>query len=1076
MQDKNIKNEHKHSSPLPSHLAKGAIAWMACNPVAANLLMFFLLIGGLMMSMGVQKDIYPEFALSEIKISVSYSGATPEEIEKSIVRTIEQAIEDVDDVIETEATITSGSASLKVQVDQNADGNKVLQDVKAEIDRITTFPEGAEEPSVSLSSTSWKVMTLLLTGTDDLTALNYWANIIKDELSQTNEISSVMLEGMRDMEIHVEISQDTLIRYGLTLHEVSSIISKSAIEQGGGTLKTSGGDIMIRLDEKREYAAEFADIAIRTNPDGSQLLLEDIAIIKDGFEDVNSWSEFDGQPSVSMNVFKTAEQDPIIAVDVAMEVLNRLNDTLPADITINIRDVSADIYKDNQALLLSNALTGILLVFICLGIFLRPSLALWVSLGIPISVIGAFWFFEPFGISINMLSMFAFIITLGVVVDDAIIVGENVSAWQERGVSPLEAAVRGVKGVSIPVIFSVLTNIVAFLPILFVPGTVGKALSALPIVVIVVLSCSLIESLFILPAHLAHVSKKTQKDKSSKSLKNFFLFENFTLLQENFSKKFLYFAKNHFGSFLNTSLTHRYITLCIGTAIMLVTIGFVASGRMGFELVPRTDADFASATIIFPSDASITEIEEMKAHLEDAAQRVINENGGDTLARGMYTNVSGNKNEIHTRVFLQAPDVRPITTTEFTEKWRVETGVVAGAENTQMSSDEGNFGSGKGLSIRLFHRNNEVLDEAALTLGTLLSSYAEISDIGTGVSQSKREFDIKLLPIAKQLGFSAQDLSLQVRSSFEGSIALRQQREHNEITVRVLLPEEERNELASFENLIVRSPGGQEVLLRDIIEINDTQADSVIRHADGRRTASVSANITPTSATATTMSTVQNDIMPRLMSSYPGLSWEFSGQQNDMQGSITTMIYGLLFSLFGIYALLAIPFKSYTQPIIVMMAIPFGVVGAVFGHFIMEYSISVISIFGIVALSGVVVNDSLVLINFADLRREEGASPFDSIHQAAIQRFRPIILTTLTTFVGLVPIIFETSRQARMMVPMALSLGFGILFATVICLFIIPSLYLVLEDIKELCKATPKQVDEKNEEGLQNAMLAKHEI
>ncbi len=1041
-----IKQKKKYT--LPQSLKRGSISWMAQNAVAANLLMVIMLFGGLLVATQVTKEVFPLFDIDEITISVSYSGATPEEMEKSVVLAIEQAAQDVEGIVETSATMSSGSASVTLEVDENVDRNKVLQDVNAAIDRITTFPQDAEKPVVAINSTSWQVLTLLLIGSEDENVLRYWADIIRDELLQDPIISKVELEGIRDVEVHVEISQDLLRRYGLKLTDVADIIRQNALEQGSGTLRASSGDILIRVDERRDLARDFGSIAVRTNPDGSQILLDDIANISEGFEDTYRWAEYDGKRAILIDVYKTEDQGPVEVVTAANVIVERLNQTLPGGLELVERSSSAKIYEDRQSLLVSNALLGVVLVYICLSIFLRPSLAFWVSLGIPVSVLGSFWFFQPLDMSVNIISMFAFIVTLGIVVDDAIVVGENVSAWQERGVPPIEAAIRGTKEVSGPVIFSVLTNILTFMPIFFVPGMMGKIWSVMPLVVFAVFTCSLIESLYVLPAHLAHGSGKNINLGRSEDLdKNVGILGKIGQKQSNFNRNFIHFVQYKFGPFLDLALRHRYISLSLSLAVLIIVGAYVQSGRMGFDLMPRTESDFAFAEVELPSGAPLAEVLRVRDHLINSAENVIAENGGDKIAKGIYFFISNNR--IIGRIFMVDADDRIMSTEEVTNLWREETGNIVGVERILMESDRGGPGSGKGLTVRLSHRNSEILDQASAELGVMLANYGSIGDIDTGVSKNKRQFDIKLLPIAKQLGFTSADISSQVRSAFEGAIALRQQRDYNEVTVRVRLPEDERNKINTFENLVLYAPSGQEVLLRDVVEIIDTRANSVIRHTDGRRTSTVSANVTPASAVGLMMSTVESEVMPQIMANYPGLSWTFGGRQEDMRESTSSLIFGLIMALLGVYALLAIPFKSYGQPLIVMFAIPFGVVGAVIGHLIMGYSLSVVSLFGIVALSGVVVNDSLVLIDFANTKIRNGMATYQAIYEAAIQRFRPILLTTLTTFVGLTPIIFETSRQARMMIPVALSLGFGILFATVICLLIVPCLFLCLDDAKK---------------------------
>lgn len=1032
---------------LPKQLSRGPFAWMACNPVAANLLMFILLVGGMIMAIQTTKNVFPEFTFDQISIRVIYPGATPAEMEKSVVFAIEQSLDGIDGIDDNSAYISSGSAVIYLDLEDGVDNNIVLQDVKAEVDRITTFPQEAETPIIALAQGHVEVATLILSGNDDMHVLHYWGEIIRDELSESSNVARVDLEGVRDMEVHVEISQNTLRRYGLKLDDVAIAISNNALEQGGGTLKSAAGDIMMRMNERRDYAEDFTSIPIRTNPDGSQLLLDDIAQISDGFEDVKTWAEYNGEKTVFLAVYKNDSKDPSTVMKSVMEVVNYYNDVLPGELRLSIRNNLAKVYEDREKLLTSNAITGVVLVFLCLALFLRPSLAFWVSLGIPVSVLGSFWFFMPFNLTINIISMFAFIVTLGIVVDDAIVVGENVSAWQEKGVPPLEAAIRGVQEVGGPVIFSVLTNIITFLPILFVPGVLGKIWVALPLVVLAVFICSLLESLFVLPAHLAHTSSPKKIDHSQKISILRHPYQYFEQKQDAFSMGFVYFVEYRFGAFLNIILYNRYITMAVSIGVLILTIAYVNSGRMGFDLMPRTESDYAYAEAMLPAGSPISEINRIKNHMVEAAKGVIEQNGGDTLSRGISVFVK--ENSIVVRVFMEEPHIRPIGTIKLTNLWREAVGTIPGVEYVLMEADRGGPGSGKSLTVRLSHRDSNILNAAAKELGTIISGYAGIGDIDTGISKTKRQFDLKILPVAEQLGFTARDIALQVRAAFEGVIALRQQRGNNEVTVRVRLPEEDRKRLDTFENLVLRSPSGREVMLRDVVDVHDTQADSVIRHVNGRRTATISANITPSSATGLMMETVETEIMPSFIANYSGLSWEFGGRQEDMRDSTSVMINGLLMALLGVYALLAIPFKSYSQPLIIMLSIPFGIVGAIIGHLVMGYSLSIISLFGIVALSGVVVNDSLVLIDFANKRRHNGFDEFTAIRQAAIQRFRPILLTTLTTFVGLTPIIFETSRQARMMIPVALSLGFGVLFATIICLFIVPSFYLILEDIKK---------------------------
>ncbi len=1025
---------------------KGSIGWMANNPVAANLLMVILMIGGILVASQVRREVFPYFELTMVTVSVTVSGATPEEMEKSVAQAIEEAVQGLDGVEETTANITTGTASVVIEGADDVDANLLLQDVKAAVDRITTFPVEAERPVVSLASSRRDAIELVLAGDVDDISLRYWGELLKEELINDPAITQVELEGVQDHEVWVEVKQDTLRRYGLTMEDVAKAIGSGAIQQGGGRVNAASGDILLRLNERREYAADFANIAVRTNADGSRLMLEDIATVSDTFDDTRKWSEYNGKNALSVEIYSLGNEDPTEVAVSALRIAEKYNAIMPGNLQVYEQKNMADVYTQRKELMTENALMGVGLVFLCLSIFLRPSLAFWVSLGIPVSVLGAFWFFTPFGISLNVISMFAFIITLGIVVDDAIVVGENVGAWLERGVPPLEAAIRGTKEVAGPVTFSVLTNMISFMPMLFIPGTMGKVWMVIPLIVIAVFICSLIESVYILPAHLSHLKRRGEKAEQNKGGSIITApFRAFSAWQDRFSKRFMHFVEHTFGPFVTKVLERRYITVAIGLAILMFTAGYVVSGRMGFDLMPRVESDYAFAQATVPSGTSRAELHRIKNRMVNAARKVVEENGGDALSTGVQAEVRDTK--IMILVHLVDPDIRPISTETVTNLWRNATGTIPGVESLVFQADRGGPGSGSGLTVRLSHRDTAILEKAAAQLGEMFSTYGGVSDVDLGTSRTMRQFDVRLTPLAEQLGFTSQEISHQLRYAFEGITALRQQRGNSEVTVRVRLPEEDRMSEAAFEELVLRAPSGQEVLMRDIVHIEDGRADSTIKHTNGRRTADVTANITPPSATGSMMDVVAAEVMPSLLQDYEGLTWEFGGRQSDMADSTTAMMLGLLMALIGVYALLAIPFKSYTQPLIIMLSIPFGIVGAVAGHYIMGYSLSVISIFGIVALSGVVVNDSLVLIDFANIARRGGATPFEAIKEAAIKRFRPILLTTMTTFLGLMPIIFETSRQAKFLIPVALSLGFGILFATFICLLLVPAFYLVLDDV-----------------------------
>ena len=1010
---------------------------MAGNSVIANLLMFVFLVGGVLSAFHMKQEVFPDFTENAVSISISYPGASPEEVENGIVRAVEEALENVEGIDEVTSQATEGRAGITVDLVEGTDEIKAWQEIKSEIDGISTFPDESEEPVVSLSSHKRGVLTVALHGNVDELTLRSAADSIRDTLLLDAGITQVDLTGVKDYEVRIEIPQATLRRYGITLGDAADAVAKASVELGGGSLKTDAGDILVRVKDRREYAAQYAKIPLFTTADGSQVLLGDVAQIKDTFEESNTWAHFDGGPSVMIEIYRVGDQTPTEVAGAGKKIIDQLNHTLPKGLALTILKDSSNTYIQRAQLLMSNAFQGLALVFIFLALFLETRLAFWVSLGIPVSFLGSFLFLSAGDISINMISMFAFIVTLGIVVDDAVVVGENIYHWRSRGLSGFEAAVAGVREVALPVVFSVLTNLVSFMPLLFVPGFMGKIFKEIPIVVASVFCISLVESLFILPAHLAHRSR-------NKAIWPLNYLESW---QDRFSRAFESFVRNQFGAFLKFMIRRRYAVIAVGIALMAGLGGYVFSGRMGLEVFPKSESDYAYCEATLPYGAAESRLKAVEDRLVVAARTVIDENGGSNLSLGVLSNVSDNV--IKARIYLVSEDVRPIPTSKVSELWRKATGTIAGLETIRFASNAGGPGSGKNLTIRLAHTDTQTLDNAGIDLAKALSQYAIVNDIDDGSEQGKRQFDIQLRPLGERMGLTSQEVANQVRYAFQGAQALKLQRGRNEVTIRVSLPENERVTEATLENMVLQSDQG-EVSLRDAVKMTAGRAYTKIERINGKRNIEVTANVTPQAQAENILKEVRTRIMPRLQAKYPGLTMGLGGHQEDMRDSLNALKSGSLMALFAIYALLCIPFKSYVQPLIIMVSIPFGVIGAVFGHIIMGYSLSINSIFGVVALSGVVVNDSLVLIDFANRRVKAGASRFEAVYAAGIQRFRPILLTTVTTFGGLMPMITETSRQARMMIPMAISLGFGVLFSTAIILVLVPSLYMMIDDIGRL--------------------------
>ncbi len=1024
----------------------GPIAWMAGHTVAANLLMVVFLVGGLIFAGQIKKEVFPDFELDIVTIQVAYPGASPEEVERGIILAIEEAVQGIDGVKEITATAQEGSGRVTIEVVEGENIQRVAQDVQSAVDRIRSFPDEVEDPQVTIAQRRRSVVALALYGDVQESILRETAEIVRDRLLQDPGITQVDLYGIRDYEISISVPQATLRAYGLTLEGIAQTIRRAAVELPGGSIKTESGDVLVRMTERRDFGHQFGRIPIITTSNGTQVFLSDIAQVKDGFEETENFASYNGHPAILIDVYRIGDQTPLDVSDTVRQRVDEIRPDLPPGIDLVSHNDRSDIYRQRMELMLRNGYFGLSLVFVLLAIFLEPRLAFWVSLGIPISILGALFFLPAAGVSINVISMFAFIITLGIVVDDAIVAGENMYHHRQAGKPWLQAAISGTREIAMPVTFSVLTNIVAFSPLLFISGFMGKVFRQIPIVVVAVFAVSLIESLLILPAHIGH--RRSQPETG--------LFGWILRQQRRFSDWFSRLVHTRYGPLLDKALGHRYIVLSVGIVVLMLTVSYVKSGRMGFELFPKIESDYAQATAVLPYGSSVQKTQAIQQTLVAAAQQLVADHGGPQLAQGIYAEIEGNQTEV--RIYLVPPGLRPLSTAQLTALWRKRVGLLAGLESLKFESDAGGPGRGAALAVELSHRDVETLAQAGADVAEALGFYPNVSDIDDGYSPGKRQLDFKIRPEARSLGLRAEDVARQLRHAYYGAEALRQQRGRNEVTVMVRLPKAERVSEHHLETMILRTPTGAEIPLLDTVDIQRGRAYTSIDRRNGRRVITVSADVRPRSQTDRVMASLTQEILPMLRDQYPGLTYSFEGRQADRRESMHSLMMGLMFALLVIYAMLAIPFNSFIQPFIIMLSIPFGIVGAVIGHMIMGYSLSVMSTFGVVALSGVVINDSLVLIDFANRRRRVGETCHDAICHAGIHRFRPILLTTLTTFGGLAPMIFETSRQARFLIPMALSLGFGILFATVITLILVPCFYLVVEDLRKTIGLRDHQV------------------
>jgi multidrug efflux pump subunit AcrB len=1041
---------------------RGPLAWMAQNAVASNVLMLILIVGGLVtLASGIKQEVFPEVDLDIISISVTYPGASPAEVEQAVVLAAEEAVRGIDGVKKVTSSAIEGQASTFVELLLGTDNDRALNDVKSAIDRITSFPEDVERPTVSLISNRQQVISLVLYGDVDEATLRSVAENSRRALLQDPRITYVELSGIRPLEISIEVPQAQLRKHGLTLDEVAARVRAASVELPGGGVKTQGGEVLLRTTERRDRGDEFGNIILLSQPDGSQVRVRDVATVRDGFREVDKEATYNGKPAVMINVYRVGSETPLTVSAAAKEHAEELQETLPEGLHAAPWFDTAEMYEGRLSLLIGNARIGLVLVLLTLGLFLEARLAFWVTLGIPISFAGSLLFFPASAVSINMISLFAFIITLGMVVDDAIVVGEAIYKQRMDGKGRLEAAIGGAREVAQPVIFAILTSCVAFAPMLFVPGPMGKFFRVIPIVVIAVLLISLVESLLILPAHLSHPMPWWVRIVLSP-----YLWVMRWLAKLNMAHRLQHHIQHTYVPLLNRALQWRYFTIAVGVALVVGTLGYVA-GRIPFTFLPKVEGDLITAHLKMPVGTPFSETKRITDRIAGAAQSIVDTESAKveapTISRGLYEEVgamsameAGAEGALSTdgshyatvMMYLIDAGERPLTTQQFVQRWRDGIGEIPGAESLTFAYEVG-VEPGSPIDIQLIHDDVPTLEAAARRLASEISSYSGLRDIDSGVTRGKEQLDFRLTDAALAQGLTEFDLARQVRAAFFGAEAARQQRGRDEVRVYVRLPLEDRRSLYNVEELIVRTPMGGEMPLSQAAAVTRGHAYTIIKRTDGRRNIGVTADVADEEANANEINAqIRQRELSQLVADIPGLSYSFGGEQERQAETLDALALGFMLAMIVMFSMLAVAFRSYTQPILVMSAIPFGMVGAILGHVVMGFSLSLMSLMGLIALSGVVVNDSLILIVSINRYREEGMGIWEAIVAGGARRFRPILLTSLTTFFGLAPMIVETSVQARFLVPMAVSLGFGVLAATMIMLLIVPCSYLILEDAR----------------------------
>lgn len=1022
------------------------IAWFARNSVAANLLMFLIVAVGLFMTREhLILEVFPEFETETVAVAVSYRGATPAEVEQSVLVRIEEAIQDLVGIEELRSTAREGAGTVVVEVEEGYEPRVLLDDIKNRVDAISTFPNEVERPIYSVPIRRREVIGVVVSGDLAEAELRQLGENIRDDLTRLPSVSQVELTEVRPFEISLELSEETLRKFDLTFDEVVSAVRRSSLDLPAGSIKTASGEIRVRTVAQAYVAEDYRKIVVKRRGDGSDLTLGEVAEVRDGFEENPVEARFNGEPCVVLEVYRVGNQNAIQMASEVKAYVAEPDTPLPPGVTLSCwRDRSSIIEKRLKTLGWS-ALQGGLLVLFVLGLFLRPSLAGWVCLGIPVSFLGALALMPVFGITINILSVFAFILVLGIVVDDAIVTGENIYRHLERGVEGTKAAIEGTQEISLPVTFGVLTTMVAFFPITLIAGRRGALFAQIPWVVVPVLFFSLIESKLVLPAHLKHTRIRPAEEEGA--LMRF---------QGRVAGGLQWFAENVYRPVLAACLRRRYLSVACALALMILIAATIAAGHIRFVFFPRVQSEVARASLEMPAGTQFSITAAHVARITSAAKalqhELIDPETGESAIRDILSTAGsagsrvGQSNIGRVQFEIVPPEERrlKITTREIVTRWRKAIGPLFGARTLNFRAEIGR--GGDPVDIQLKGEKVEELRVLADALKERLGQHPGVFDISSSFQEGTLELQLKLKPAGEHLGLSQLDLARQVRQGFFGEEAQRIQRGRDDVRVMVRYTQAERTSLESIESMWIRTPGGAALPLREVAEVEVARGFSVINRVDRRRTINVVADVDKENVRVAGVYEDLRTLLGELRAKYPRVEHSFAGEAEEQRDSTRGLMIGLGIALGAIFVLLAIAFRSYSQPLIVMSVIPFGWGGAVLGHVLMGHSLSIFSVLGMLALTGIVVNDSLVMVDFINRHREDEEALLSAAQEAGVVRFRAIILTSLTTFVGLVPLIFEQSTQAQFIIPMAVSLGFGVLFATSVTLILVPCVYLVLED------------------------------
>jgi multidrug efflux pump subunit AcrB len=1026
------------------------------NTVFANILLLLIFFAGFLATKMMVRESFPEFSIDKLLITVAYPGADPEEVEEGINQKIEEALESIQGIDQYTTKSKENVASVIVDVKDGYETDEVLDTVRSHVNAISTLPVGAEKPIIRSIVRKQVVMLLSLSGDLNEKQLKQWGERIKDEVRLIPLISQVEAYGTREYEIGIEISEEKLRRYGLRFDQVASLVQKSSFNLAGGTLRTVGEEIRIRTVGRKYTGEELAKIVVLARPGGEIITLDRIAEIRDDFTEDPIVATIDNQPAMFVQIAKTEEEDAIKISNAVQAFVAEKQKVLPPDVHISVFYDTTDPLRARISLLTRNGVIGLSLVFFMLWLFLDLRLSFWAGLGIPISIAGAMFILWSIDASINMISLFGLIMVLGIVVDDAIVVGEAIYVHRQRGESPFNAAVNGVSEVAMPVLAAVTTTIVAFIPLMYVGGTMGKFIAILPVVVIACLAISLVESLLLLPAHLSHLPDLNRK---KKLWGPFALIERCRLAMSLGLERFI---EKRYIPFIAKVLEWRYVSLAIAIAVLIVSMGLVKGGLVKFQVFPKLDGFVITSTVEFPEGTPPDITSEALDQIELAFNRLAEKTpttSGEPIVRqrlklvGQVLSGDMGASGPHMgsiQVILLPSEKRGVHSNDLLIDWEKEVGKIPGVKSLSFS---GMHAGPSGAEIEVWLQG-PVMDDllhAADDLQDALAEFEGVYQISSDYAQGKNELQLTLKPEATTLGISVQDLARQINAGFYGREAFRLQRGSDDIRVKVRYTALERTRVSDFEKVHIRTADGKEVPLLSVADIKFSPGFSTITRTDGLRRIKVTAEVNNRQANSGEIfAELEKTIFREMKHDYPDVHLAMQGSKKSIRESFGTLKVGYPIAMLGIFVIIATIFRSYIQPFIILFTIPFGIIGAILAHLLFGYNLSMMSVFGMVALSGVVINDAIVLIERVNENLAGGMKFFDAIIQGGARRFRAIFLTSISTVGGLAPLIVETDMQAKFLIPMALSVAGGVILATGLTLILIPSLLVIMNDFRRI--------------------------